>query len=378
MPDNPISRYTRLVEQCEIRQDAMQREMVLHLQRLFDLVTEPHFFIPPSAGAKLLSGLFSRHKNSTNNKRPYGMYIWGDVGRGKSMIMDVFYHALPFAIPKKKRLHFLQFMLDVHGRIHTHRKEKRDGDPILAVAKEIASECHILCFDEFQVHDITDAMILSRLFTALFNAGMVVVFTSNRPPESLYLNGLQRERFVPFIHLLRERMEIYELASQQDYRLGRLHALSKTYNVVQGQPSQTFLDEVFATLSQHTPPNTLDIPVSGRVLHVSAMCRDIARFTFEELCARPLGALDYMALTALFTTFIISDIPQLTPEKRNEAKRFVTLIDVLYEAHATLICTAATSPQELYPHGDGSFEFERTVSRLMEMQSEDWLESPSS
>lgn len=373
MPDNPLSRYNRLIEQCEIRPDMMQRGMVLQLQRLFDVITEPEFFAPASTGAaKLLSGLFSRRKDSTTpQKRPYGLYIWGDVGRGKSMLMDVFYNSLP--ITQKKRLHFLQFMLDVHGRIHQHRKHARKGDPILDVAADIAAECRVLCFDEFQVHDITDAMILSRLFTALFNAGMVVVFTSNRPPEALYLGGLQREKFLPFIDLLRERVEITELASKQDYRLGRLGALQETYKVVQGEESTLFLDRVFATLSHHATPVPMDIPVQGRVLHVSAACRDIARLSFAELCAKPLGALDYMALTALFTTFLISDIPQLTPENRNEAKRFVTLIDVLYESHATLICTAAALPQDLYVSGDGSFEFERTVSRLMQMQSADWL-----
>jgi cell division protein ZapE len=373
MPNTPLARYNRLIEQCEIRPDLMQRAMVLKLQRLYDTITEPDFFMAQRAGSgKLLSGLFSRRKHvQPDVKRPYGIYLWGDVGRGKSMLMDVFYHSLP--ITQTKRLHFLQFMLDVHGRIHQYRKQELAGDPILQVASDIASECHVLCFDEFQVHDITDAMILSRLFTALFNAGMVVVFTSNRPPEALYLGGLQREKFLPFIDLLRERVQIEELASQQDYRLGRMEAIQETYKVATGEVATYFLDEVFATLSHHEAAVAMDIPVQGRVLRLEQTCRDMVRLSFAELCAKPLGALDYMALTALFKTFLIDDIPQLTPENRNEAKRFVTLIDVLYEAHAVLICTAASSPQELYVHGEGQFEFGRTVSRLMQMQSASWL-----
>lgn len=374
MPHNPLSRYNRLLDQCEIRPDLMQRAVVLQLQRLYETITEPDFFDTPSFAESLLSTLFARKKQPEKaKKRPCGMYIWGDVGRGKSMLMDVFYDSLPFH--QKKRQHFLQFMLDVHGRIHKHRKEGREEDPILTVASQIAEECKVLCFDEFQVHDITDAMILSRLFTALFNTGMVIIFTSNRPPEALYLDGLQRAKFLPFIDLMRERVDIVELAAQQDYRVGRVQGLQQTYMSPLGEEADRFIENTFATLSHHAMPVPMDIPVQGRMLTITATCRDIAMISFADLCVKPLGALDYMALTALFNTFLIRDIPQLTPENRNEAKRFVTLIDVLYESHATLICTAAASPQELYVSGDGSFEFERTVSRLMEMQSDSWLEA---
>lgn len=349
----------------------MQRSMVLKLQTLFDTITQPDFFTPQTTGSRLLSGLFSRRKHNASQPRPYGLYIWGDVGRGKSMLMDVFFNSLPMA--QKKRQHFLQFMLDVHARIHKMRAADLSGDPILHVAGEIAKETQVLCFDEMQVHDITDAMILSRLFTALFNAGVVVVFTSNRPPEALYLNGIQRERFEPFIDLLRERVQIEELASKQDYRLGRATALAHTYFTPASPEATAQLEQIFASLSLHEPTAPLDLPVAGRTLHIRKTCRDIACFSFAELCAQPLGALDYMALTALFHTFIITDIPQLSPDNHNEAKRFVTLIDVLYEAHAVLICSAAATPQQLYSEGRGSFEFERTVSRLMQMQSEEWL-----
>jgi cell division protein ZapE len=372
MADNPLSRYQRLIDQCEISPDFMQRAVVLQLQRLFERVSAPDFFVEATEKRSLLSGLFSHRKAAVLPKmRPFGMYIWGDVGRGKSMVMDVFFHSLP--TQKKKRLHFLQFMLDVHGRVHRYRQSGAQGDPILAVAADIASECQILCFDEMQVHDITDAMILSRLFTALFNAGMVVVFTSNRPPEALYLDGLQRVKFLPFIDLLRERLDVVELASEKDYRVGRVAAMQQTYITPLGSEARAALDAAMASVTQHGACVPLDIPVQGRVLHVPQSCGRVARMSFADLCAKPLGALDYMALTALFDTFVISDIPQLTPENRNEAKRFVTLIDVLYEAHATLICTAAAPPEDLYVSGDGSFEFERTVSRLKQMQSQDWL-----
>jgi cell division protein ZapE len=360
--------YRELVSAGDIEYDAAQEEAVRQLQHLYDHISRPDFFDEKHIKGGFLRSFFRRN---TRPDHPGGIYIWGKVGRGKSMIMDLFYSSLP--LKKKKRVHFHTFMLDVHRRVHELRKQETTKDPLLIVACDIAEKYDVLCFDEMQVHDITDAMILARLFTVLFNQGTVVLFTSNRPPESLYLHGLQRERFLPFIQLINERLQIAELNAKEDYRTGQLASLNRVYYFPLDEDADAFLDASFQQLCSGMKPQTQTVEVQGRELAVKIACRDVAVFDFSELCGQPLAALDYLALVAVFRTFLVRNIPQMNKEKRNEAKRFVTLVDVLYEQNAKLICTAEVPPQQLYVEGEGSFEFERTVSRLLEMQSKRYL-----
>ena len=368
MSHSPLSRYQMLIEQCEITPDPAQKDVVIALQNLFSSIDRKSVNFLKSI---LISDFIS---NKINRKGPAGIYLWGGVGRGKSMLMDLFYEALPFK--EKRRVHFHAFMQEVHRRIHDLRQDEGVRDPLLVVANEIARAYQVLCFDELQVHDIADAMILSRLFMELFDKGMTVIFTSNRPPQDLYKDGLQREHFLPFIYLIQKIMQIIEIKSEEDYRKRNMAALSTTYFTPLGPDADQFIQESFLQLTQHAIPNKEQIEIQGRILDISKCCREMVWFTFDELCARPLGTADYLELATVFHTFFIKDIPRLNKEKRNEAKRFVSLIDVLYESKARLICTADALPEALYPTGDGSFEFERTASRLIEMQTDNyWNES---
>ncbi|GJL96997.1 MAG: cell division protein ZapE [Hyphobacterium sp.] len=311
-----------------------------------------------------------RHKTPP----PKGLYLWGGVGRGKSMLMDMFFRNAPVAA--KRRVHFHEFMQETHARIGVWRKrderKKGQNDPIPPVAKDIAKTARLLCFDEFQVTDIADAMLLGRLFEQLFEIGVVVVATSNRVPDDLYKDGINRQLFLPFIGELKTRLDVMEISSGADHRLAQLTA-APVYYSPNGPESDAALDAAWHRLTQGAEPKACTITVHGRAVPVPSEAAGVARFTFEELCARPLGAADYLALAAKFHTLLIEGVPRLSPDKRNEAKRFVTLIDALYEAKTKLIMSAATDPEGLYPAGDGAFEFERTASRLMEMRSEIYL-----
>jgi cell division protein ZapE len=301
-----------------------------------------------------------------------GLYICGDVGRGKSMLMDLFFASAPVAA--KRRVHFHAFMQEVHGEIHRWRQNgaRQDDDLMAHLGRNIAKQAWLLCFDELQVTDIADAMILGRLFQALFAEGVVVVTTSNRPPDDLYQYGLQRDRFLPFIRLIKQSLDILELNSEGDYRLGRKKGM-QVYHTPMNGAANGALAECFDRLTAGQNPRSDQIHVQGRSWTVPRSADGVAWFTFDELCRATLGAADYLALATLYHTVILSEVPLMSPSDRDAAKRFVTLVDALYEHKVTLICSAAASPQELYAAGDGAFEFHRTVSRLMEMQSEQYL-----
>ena len=322
-------------------------------------------------------GWFSKAETVT------GLYMWGGVGRGKSMLMDLFFESAP--VEARRRVHFHEFMAEVHDRLDAWRKLSQDDrkrsewrvkgagdDPIAPVAKQIASEASLLCFDEFQVTQIADAMVLARLFEALFDMAVTVVATSNRHPNDLYKDGINRPLFLPFIEHLKAHCEILELASERDYRLDRLIEAPVWYAPLNAG-SEAALDRAWDRLTLGAEPQHCVLTVKGRKLEVHREAAGVARFTFEELCARPLGSRDYLAIAANFNTVILSGIPTLGPENRNEAARFVALIDALYEAKIKLVASAAAEPESLYPEGDGSFEFERTASRLHEMRSTDYL-----
>ena len=296
-----------------------------------------------------------------------GLYMWGGVGRGKSMLMDVFFAAAPV---KAMRVHFHEFMGRVQDRLNAARKRKDVSNPIFPVAKQFASEARLICFDEFQVTQIADAMILAGLFEDLFKRGVTVVATSNRHPDDLYKDGLNRHLFLPFIDLLKTQNDIFELASDRDYRLERLTEAPVWYGAQDGSAP---LDAAFERLTLGAAPQSCMLTVKGRKVPVTREAAGVARFTFEELCAQPLWAEDYRAIAAMFHTVLLEGIPILSPAKRNEAARFVTLIDTFYEAKVKLVASAEAEPENLYPSGDGSFEFQRTVSRLHEMRSTEYM-----
>lgn len=300
---------------------------------------------------------------------PIGLYLWGGVGRGKSMLMDWFFEQAP--VTEKKRVHFHAFMLDVHERIN-HWRKTGDGDPIAPVAKDIAKEAELLCFDEFHVTDITDAMILSRLFEALWGRGIVVVATSNRPPIDLYKHGLNRQLFEPFIKMMPQHLIIHEFAGETDHRLRQLQAAPVYYTPL-GADADAGIEAAWQRLTGAAKGRETVLTVQGRELVLKQTAAGTARTSFTRLCANALGSADYLRLSHAFQTLILENVPQLGPHNRNEAKRFVTLIDALYETRTKLVMSAEVEPSELYLKGDGVFEFERTASRLMEMRSAEYL-----
>ncbi|MDA5192740.1 cell division protein ZapE [Govanella unica] len=375
----PQAVFDGLRARGSLKPDVAQDKVVRRLQQLYDDLAAP---LPEKPG--FLRWLFG--KSEPEVQGPRGIYIYGEVGRGKSMLMDLFFSTAP--VTAKRRVHFLSFMLEVHAKIHAWRQMTPDervakagkdagDDPIPPLAQDIAAGARLLCFDEFQVTDVADAMILSRLFTGLMAAGVVIVATSNRVPEDLYLNGLNRQLFLPFIALVRERLDVVMLSGPTDYRMARL-AGAKVYHWPISDAATKALSEAFYRLTDNEVGDRAavgpeEIEVQGRMLHVPVAARGVAVFSFKRLCENPLGAADYLAIAWRYHTVIIVGIPLLGPEKRNEAKRFVTLIDALYENGVKLLCSAAAAPEGLYPAGDGAFEFHRTVSRLNEMQSADYL-----
>jgi len=310
----------------------------------------------------LFAGLFAKPITP-----PKGLYLWGGVGRGKSMVMDLFIEAT--AISQKRRVHFHAFMQEIHRGMHEARKRGVE-DALAPVAEAVIRDVRLLAFDEMQITDITDAMIVGRLFEKLFAAGVVVVTTSNRPPQDLYLNGLNRALFLPFIALLEDRLQVVELESPTDYRQHRLAGARVYFHPASSATAE--IAAIWTDLTGGAPAAPLTLAVNGRELVLPCFANGVGRATFWDLCARPLGPADYLAIAQALRVLILEDIPQLSAENYNEAKRFVTLIDALYEARVRLIASAADTPERLYLEGTGAFEFERTASRLREMQGADW------
>jgi cell division protein ZapE len=302
---------------------------------------------------------------------PKGLYIWGDVGRGKSMLMDLFFDVAPMR--DKRRVHFNAFMADTHARIHAERQSGDTNDPIPPVARAIAKDAPLLCFDEFQVIDVADAMILGRLFEQLFELGVVVVTTSNTAPAHLYEGGLNRQLFLPFIALIERRLDVVELNGDEDYRRQRMAGLD-LYIMPLGSDADARMDAAWMRLTDRAKGEAASLEVFGRDVAVPRAAGGVARFTFSDLCASPLAGADYVAIARAFHTLLVDNIPVMDPRMRNEARRFALLIDTLYDEGTTLICSAAAPADRLYVEGDGTDAFRRTVSRLIEMQGADYLD----
>jgi cell division protein ZapE len=352
----PLESYEKRVAAGELRADSGQEYAAARLQDLSERLTRP------------------RRKSWFGGRpeAPKGLYFWGGVGRGKTMLMDLFYDSLPAHV-SKKRTHFHEFMIEVHDYLHAQRKiqnGRKSGAEALLVqfAKKVAADSRVLCFDEFHVTDIADAMILGRLFTALFNEGVTVVATSNWPPHNLYSSGLQRELFLPFISLLQKNVETVAINGPVDYRLQAL-----TDSGVWFAAQDRKADALFEKLTDGAKPQKEELEVKGRRVPVNKTAKGVARFKFAELCGAALGAEDYLAVAERYHTVFLEDVPKLDDTKRNETKRLMTLVDIFYDHAVKFVVTAETPPEKIYSGTQYEFEFQRTVSRLVEMQGAAYL-----
>jgi len=367
MPSAVQDAYDRRLAAGEIRPDPAQGPGLAALVRLEgELAAQPNG----------LAAFFRKPEGAR------GVYLWGPVGRGKSLLMDLFYEAAP--VVKKRRTHFHVFMGEIHRLIGAWRTgdaaarkakfgQAKGDDPIAPVADLVADQARLLCFDELQVTDIADAMILGRLFEALFARGVTLVATSNRQPDDLYKDGINRQLFLPFIALLKERLEVVAVAGAHDYRLDRLRAAGTWFSPNDPDNERRFM-ELWRDMLAGEAESGATLEVLGRKLHLPHASGGLVRSSFASLCNVALGPNDYVAIAEHFHTVFLEDVPKLTANQREAARRFVILIDALYEARARTIVLAEGEPKALYPTGDGAFEFERTASRLEEMRSADWLQ----
>jgi len=350
-----LTQYRKAVASGALKPDAGQERVAAKLQAL---------------SAALRTWRPGRRLFGGSRTPPRGLYIWGDVGRGKTMLMDMFFGTAPATV--KRRVHFNAFMVQTHARLHAERQRGTSDDPIPPVAKIIAEEAQLLCFDEFQVTDVADAMILGRLFEQLFERGVVIVATSNTAPAQLYEGGINRQLFLPFIALIEEKLDVIELGGAVDYRrllIGELNV----YLTPLGPKTDAAMDEDWRKLTGRAGGEPMTLTVLGRAVRVPCAAKGVARSTFDDLCLAPLAAADYLAIARTFHTLLIDRIPQLSYAMRDAARRFTLLIDTLYDENIKLVCSAAVPPDRLY-EGDGAASFQRTVSRLIEMQSREYLE----
>jgi len=349
--------YQAKVARGELKPDPAQETVISQ----FDALIEALEGYKPAA-SWIAGGLFGSKK-----ARPKGLYIYGGVGRGKSMLMDMFYAVAPRR--RKRRVHFHAFMQEVHAHLGAERK-KGIKDPMRPVGEKIIESASLLCLDEMQITDITDAMLVGRLFVMLLDSGVIVVTTSNRPPDDLYKDDLNRNLFLPFIELMKTRLNVLELVSETDHRQNRIADETRYFTPLNEQTAGA-VEALWTDLSGgHGKPMSLKI--GTRDVDLPAVSNGVLKASFDDLCAKPLGAADYLKIAETFRVVFLTDIPKLSKARANEAKRFVTLIDALYEAGTILIASAAVTPDTLFTEGTGAFEFERTASRLAEMQSADW------
>lgn len=366
----PLEIYNDRLDAGAIEPDPAQENAAVKLDVLYHFLQT---YRPPRRGLwNRLAGLFTRPPDI-----PKGLYFHGGVGRGKSMLMDMFFDTAP--VNRKRRVHFHAFMLEVHDFLHARRTARKRGEDdghlgadLIRYADKVAAESWLLCFDEFHVNDVADAMILGRLFTALFDRGVVTVMTSNIAPEDLYKDGLQRDRFLPFIDLLRKKCEIVAFDGDTDFRMRRVREIG-VYFWPLDQDSRQCLDKVFAEMRGHAEIEPVTLKIKGRKFEIPMAAKDAAWLTFTELCGEARGAADYLAIAERFHTVILEGIPKLTDELRNETRRFITLIDALYEQKTRLIATAEALPEKLYTGTENAQPFERTVSRMIEMQSKEYI-----
>jgi cell division protein ZapE len=365
----PLPAYQDMIENGLLTPDPAQASAVGRLQDLWERLRD----YDPKPVLSPAGGLWSRlvRRRHTEEYVPIGVYLVGEVGCGKSMLMDLFFDAAP--VPRKQRIHFHRFMQDVHARIHAWKKAHADvSDPIPPLADQIATDSALLCFDEFQVNDIADAMILGRLFQALFDRGVVVVTTSNTAPDDLFKGQPGRDAFLPFIALMKQRLELVPMEGARDYRRDRMRGLL-TWQVPADGKSRQELDKAFRRLTAGSPVQPVSLTVMGRELLVPQAADGVARFDFDTLCNTALGAGDYLAIATNFHTLVLDGIPRLSPENYDQARRFIVLVDTLYDQRVKLIASADAAPDLLYQSGRNAKTFERTASRLHEMQSDDWL-----
>ncbi len=342
-------------------------------ERLQDLWVKLRGYDPPPhpANSKFINRLLRRRAVDDAPHGPNGLYLVGEVGRGKSMLMDLFFAEAQ--VERKRRIHFHAFMQDVHARVFAWKSANPGGaDPVPPLADDIASRAALLCFDEFQINDIADAMILGRLFAALFERAVVVVATSNTTPDDLFRGKPGRDAFLPFIALIKQHLDVLTLEAGRDFRRERLRSLP-TWHVPANGRADAALDRAFAELANGATPRAERLNVTGRTLRVPLAAAGVARFDFAALCGQPLGPGDYLALATHYDALVLDGIPRLGPENYDQARRFITLVDALYEHRVKLVASADAHPDALYERGEGAKAFERTASRLEEMQSEMWL-----
>ncbi|GAB4355394.1 MAG: cell division protein ZapE [Oricola sp.] len=369
--DSVRARYDALAAEGRLDPDPAQEALASR----FDLLNEEIGSLRLAAKSSSLGWLFAKRAPKAGSVR--GLYVHGQVGRGKTMLMDFFFAAC--RAKRKRRAHFHDFMADVHDRIGAHRNALKNGeakgdDPIPPVARALAQEARVLCFDEFSVTDIADAMILSRLFKALFDNGVILVATSNVAPDDLYRDGLNRGLFLPFIDVLKAHTDVMSLDAGRDYRLDRL-SHTRLYVAPLGEMADRAIEDVWSRLTGGVPAHQELIEVKGREIVVPKVAMGAARFGFADLCEKPLGARDYLAIARNYHTVFVERVPVLRDNRRNEAKRFINLIDTLYANRIRLVVSAEAEPHDLYKAKTGTeaFEFDRTVSRLIEMRSEEWV-----